>query len=432
MQCLRRIVVMGILLCLLGPASLAAEQIERTTEGFGPSREEAVVEALLEAVQQVKGMSLSGTERMRSSFLESFSSQNGEQSSQTQMSQAQQADIQKTTQGIIQSYEVLQAHRIQDRPGWKARVRVQIPEYETPGLSPDNRRKLAVIPFQSPQQRFAQPQGQVSAEEISRNLAQKLVTELTQARRFTVVDREYVRQYQQEKQLLLSGDAPVEEEMRLGEVLGVDYLLLGTIADYRIAREPYTIEVSGETGYDIQADFQVDYRILVMATRQIKWSDSVHVHLSEAELQNLQRPSVPFVHDALVTRAAQDIARSSLGNIYPIRIVQVDAQRVVLNQGGVTLEPGYVCDVYRPGDKVTDPYSGESLGRTENWAGQIEIQRVTAKKSYAELVQGSAEDIQKGYICRRVGPEEKMDPQGQGETTDVQSTSDGGVVLPFD
>ena len=405
----------------------------REISAFGVSKKEAVVNALIEAIQQVKGVKLSGVERMRSSMMEVDTTKNGVNTYSASMSNMQHQEITKITQGIISSYEVLNFSKTSNG-GWETIVKVHIPIYKTPGISPHSRRKIAIIPFRTTRTSYNFWGGHIASSEISRQFTQKLITEMTQTRRFTVLDREYMEEFLQEKNLVLSADAPVAEQMKVGEVLGVDYLLIGTISEANLKRTPYTIQVTGETGFEYSASFIADYRIMVMATRQIKWSDSVILSLEDAEI-NRMVPNLRTeqLQQVLLTKAAKQIIHKAMSNIYPIRVVKVQSNgEIILNQGGVTVKNGEILDVFSEGQKVIDSYTGESLGSSESWIATIEISRVIPKMSYARVVKGEYSLIKNGSICRRQAEKSKQSSHTPGRTTDVQSTSGGGVVLPFD
>jgi hypothetical protein len=258
---------------------------------------------------------------------------------------------------------------------------------------------------------------------------------MTQTRRFTVLDREYIEEFLREKNLVLSADAPLSEQMKIGEVLGVDYLLVGTITEASQKQIPYTIQVTGETGYDYSASFVADYRIMVMATRQIKWSDSVTISLGDAKIKRMAPSLRPEkIQQSLLGKAAQQIVHRAIENIYPIRVVKVQPNgELILNQGGVTVSVGETLDVFIKGERIVDPYTGESLGSSETWAATIKIVRVIPKMSYAHVIKGQLATIQNGSICRRLAEKNNQTPRNSaGRKTDVQTTSGGGAVLPFD
>jgi hypothetical protein len=205
---------------------------------------------------------------------------------------------------------------------------------------------------------------------------------------------------------------PLEEQMHIGQVLGVDYMLVGTISNLELKRTAYEIKTLGKTGYQTKAKFIADYRIIVMATRQVKWSDSVTLNLGTDALRRLVPSDDPeLIQHALLEEGARIIAHKALANIYPIRIsaIQPDGT-LILNQGGMTVSEGELFDIFNVGDKVIDAYSGESLGAAETWVATAKVDRVLAKMSYATVTKGSHEKIRVKDICRRL-KEQKSKPK---------------------
>lgn len=58
------------------------------------------------------------------------------------------------------------------------------------------------------------------------------VTELVKSRKFVVVEREKINAIMQEKGLTLSGDVDAKTAMRIGKLLGVNYMLTGALTEY--------------------------------------------------------------------------------------------------------------------------------------------------------------------------------------------------------
>src|SRR3954449_11538894 len=58
------------------------------------------------------------------------------------------------------------------------------------------------------------------------------VTELVKSGKFRVVDREKLEAMMQEKHLTQSGDIDSKTAMKLGKILGVNYLLTGAVTEY--------------------------------------------------------------------------------------------------------------------------------------------------------------------------------------------------------
>jgi curli biogenesis system outer membrane secretion channel CsgG len=62
------------------------------------------------------------------------------------------------------------------------------------------------------------------------------VTELVKSGKFRVVEREQLEALMQEKNLTLSGDVDPKTAMKLGKLLGLNYLLAGSVTEYGSTR----------------------------------------------------------------------------------------------------------------------------------------------------------------------------------------------------
>jgi len=401
-------------------------------QGVGTTLSEAVQNGLIEAVKQSKGVNIESQKVFTKNIRESSLSTSESSLHNIKIDEHSQSLVREATQGLVQEYRIVESSLVKHNE-WVTKLAVKLVSYKTPGISPHGRRKIAVIPFRSTKSSFTLNGVAMASSEVSRRFSQALVTELTQSRRFTVLDREYMEEFLREKSLILSGNTPVSELMKIGEVLGVDYLLIGTISEVYQRQTPYAIQVTGEKGYEYSASFVADYRIIVMATRQVKWADSVNIIINDSEIKKLS-PSLKIeeIKHILFSKTAKNIIHKAMENIYPIRVVKVQPNgEIILNQGGITVEDGEIFDVFTEGGKVTDPYTKESLGSSETWVASIKISRVLAKMSYSKVVEGEISLIQNGSICRRQ-KEKSQQLDSPGKTTDVQIIPHGGVVLPFD
>jgi len=406
----------------------AAEEIEvRTVTSIGSSRQEAIINGLIEVIHQTQGVSVDSTQALRTSFHQVFGEENGQTSEDTEITQNQERAILTKAKGYIKAYKVLSIHRLQDRTGWEATIRVEIPRYEGPGISPKSRRSLAVLPVKSTLQSYSIFDQSILGADASHKLTQHLVNQFTQSRRFTVLDRESMAPYLDEKRLLLSGDALMEEQLKLGQVLGTDYMLIVELFALEAHQQSHENKLIGKNSVNLYGSVSVNFRVAVAATRQIKWSDSLTLTFNNDSLLALAHTdTVESVADGLLSAAADAVATASLDNIYPLQIVALRGDGgVVLNQGGIRLKVGDILDVYAKGEQVTEVYSKESLGRLETWIAQIQIEKVLPKMSEGFLIQGDYEKVAVGNILRKV-------PAGQRQEAPVQQKTRQGVKLPFD
>lgn len=437
MGLIKKIIFVCIIILLNSGIAFADKEItEFDVTGEGASYKDALQDALVNGISQQYGFKLKSESERQTKTREWSKSVNDQVSTLNEIDIKSQGKIDLKTEGFVQNYDII-SKSINSSDLYEVVVHIKIAKYKTPGISPESRRKIAIIPFRTTKTSYIFNEDNIPSYEISRQFSQKLVTELTQTRRFTVLDREYMEEFLREKNLILSADAPVSEQMKIGNVLGVDYLLIGTISEANQIQTPYTIQVTGETGYDYSASFIADYRIIVMATRQIKWADSVTLSLGSAEIKNMV-PSLSSdqIQQALLSKAAKDIVYKATEDIYPIRVVNVQPNgEIILNQGGVTISKGDELEIFANGENIVDPYTKESLGAAESWVATIKISRVIPKMSYATVVKGNISSIKNDDICRRKFEENNSSLQEQettGMTTDVETTNGGGVILPFD
>ncbi len=275
-----------------------------------------------------------------------------------------------------------------------------------------------------------------TARDISSKLAQRLSVGLSQTNKFAVLDREYIAEFAQNRNILISDDSPIEEKARLGEVLGADYMIVGTISDARLRIKQRTSRVIGRPIREYEVDYVFDYRLIVAPTRQVKLADTVNIALEKDQVKVLVKRWRPEdldyreMIDNLTTKVANQVVDNIIDRLYPIRIASKDIEgRVIINQGGKRISKGSVLEVLIQGKEIFDIDTKESLGRTENLIATIKIEKVTPTISYARIIKGDFDKISEGLICRLKKVEFKVP---EGAKSSIKRTPQGGVKLPFD
>jgi curli biogenesis system outer membrane secretion channel CsgG len=409
-------------------ADVVTTSSTRTIEGtgLGLSRKEAINNALVEAIGQLNGVSIEKQIIVDDSSVESSS---GDKSSYKYNSK-----ISKITRGKVDSYSIVSVEEIFDGK-YEAVVEVKkttrTTKFKSPGISHKNRRKIAVMPFYTASSNYKVGDKRYSAAKMSLMVSQALTTDITQSRRFAVVDRTYAYNMASELNLINSKHVPVSQKVKLGQILGADYLLVGTIQSASMSNKTNVNQSTGQADSKNMAEFIVDYRVIVVGTSQIKWSDTAVI---EVELKS--GSSEDIMLQRAINNLSNDITKKLLGNIYPMRVVKVTSiGEVILNQGGSLLHRGDIYNVFKIGDKIYDPYTKESLGREETKVAQIEISKVNPKNSYAKVLDSKVSMVKKGYICRP-----QSDAKHSSVVVDnkdwrkasVEVQDGGGVKLPFD
>ena len=97
------------------------------------------------------------------------------------------------------------------------------------------------------------------------------VTELVKSGKFRVVEREQLEALMQEKNLSLSGDVDPKTAIRVGKLLGVNYLLTGAVTEYG------TTDVSGGGGGVFAGKRKfvaaLNARLIDTSTGEVPWAD---------------------------------------------------------------------------------------------------------------------------------------------------------------
>ena len=421
------VVLLTLFLGLTLQAQTTAETVE--TEGVGITHNQAIANALAEAIRQVTGTAIDNTRAVESALARVSTTVNGENTSTTTVSEQTNERLSMLTKGAVKTYRILSSDKQQDG-SWKVRLTAEITRYQTPGLSPDTRRKIAMIPFTSREKSFTVGTSQVLAATVTDDLLSDFNLHFTQSRRFAVLTRTDNSELSAEKRLL-EANSPASEMAKLGQTLGLDYMVVGNVKQLYVAPvQTATIAVSGATISGIDRAFiDLDYRIVVVATSQIKWADNLSIELTPQELAQTNR-DVRTAYRFLMQNAGLGIA-AAMDNIYPINGVKILSNgELVLDRGGSLIMPGALYDVYRLGEEITNPVNGESLGPTEERIATVQITRVDSKLSYAGLLKGygqiSADDVQRGIILR---PSQITLPAAQPS---APPASRPVIKLPFD
>ncbi len=356
-------VAVAVLLASARPAM--AETLTVEAQGVGATRQEAVAAGLVSALEQVTGVRLEAARRAQ----QSLSSVIDEGSARTTVSEGFQQEIRQASGGVVRSYQI---HAVEEEGrGFLARLTVSVERFAAPGLPTQDRRRLVTMP---PQNLAGAQPADVAA------LRDAITSYFVQTRRFAVLDRENEAAYRSEMALLRSADVPLAETVRIGQMLGADYMLLTKLRRLESFSNERTLPVTGERVVNAGTAIVLDFSILDVATRQIKWAGQAGV---EAQGD---------VAAALAAGAAA-LGEKVTSGIFPLRVLQVTAGRyVTINQGGDTVRVGQTYTANFLGDEMFDPYTKEPLGRAETHVATIRVMRVDPKLSYGELIAGALPD----------------------------------------
>ncbi len=429
------IFIIALLLC--SNALSATKTIVRETKGHGVTRDEAIKKALAEAVAQAKGVKISSEDYEFGYRSASADIDRKDTSKKVEFDavsvQTGGTAVKTEIEGLVKTYEVLNEKKL-DENTYEVTLKVWVYDYESPVQTTKD--KLAIMPVKALAKQYQFGTYTMSAGELALQLAQKLSIALTETNKFAVLDREYIMDFAHNRNILLSDDSPLEEKAKLGEVLGADYMIVGTISDAKLQIKEKTTSAIGHPIREYEVDFVFDYRLIVGPTRQVTLSDTVNIALETEEVKKLVKEWEPSdldyreLIDNLTTMVANQVAATIIDKLYPIRIAGIDANgRVIINQGGKRILTGLLLDVFAEGKEVLDFDTKESLGKTEILVATIKVNKVSPNFSYTELTEGDLSKISEGLICR---PKTIVEKPDEAPKTNIERTPSGGVKLPFD
>lgn len=241
------------------------------------------------------------------------------------------------------------------------------------------------------------------------------VTELVRRGNFRVMEREQLAAIMEEKHLSLSGDIDPKTAVKLGKMIGVEYLIAGAVTELGVADRDVNVP-SGLFGGRLPSvnvrsqkmDAAVDARAFSTSTGEIVWADSAGESTSDSsvyvagagggvedhrKLDRLLRPVVVKLADSL---GEKKISTSGLGGASDAsgiagKIAKAIGSMLYVNVGSEAgVKEGDEFDVIRPGEVIKDPDTGEVLGANEMRVGRIRINAVMGPRlSKASPVSGS-------------------------------------------
>lgn len=387
-----RRLLLGALLALCFAVSGQAQEmaggarfVSTTAEGTGPTRDAALTSALLAAVEQVTGVQV-GT---RDVLARSFALILTDRSETVVVSETVRQEIARISGGLVRSYRVTDVRP--DGNNTTVRIEAEIAVFRATQDQAATRRRIAVAEFRDQNGR---------QNVFGDQLRERLVQYLTQSRRFAVLDRSNLAAYDREM-ATLAADSPLTERVRIGQVLGTDYVVVGRMRSVGQVRQETFISITGETVVRQFARGNLDFQVIEIATRQVLWAGQINTGTNANLNQTL---------DSMVTQLGREVTQS----VYPLRLVRMDnPEELILNQGGVTVTTGQRFRAMLLGEEITDPYTRESLGRVERETALIQVMRVDDRLSYARLIGGVLPPQGQDVVLRLAPPAPPPPPRPQ-------------------
>lgn len=268
--------------------------------------------------------------------------------------------------------------------------------------------RVAVLEFKNKAQGYSWYQAGQAAQDM-------LVTELVKKGEFRVMEREQLAAIMEEKHLSLSGDIDPKTAVKVGKMIGVEYLITGAVTELgvadRSANVPGGIFGGRLPSVNVRSqrmDAAVDARAFSTSTGEIVWADTARESTSDSSVyvagagggvddhRKVDRILRPVVVKLAESLSQKKLTTSGLGGATDAsgvagKIARADGGTIYLNVGSEAgVKEGDEFDVFRMGEPIKDPDTGEVLGANERKVGRIKVNAVMGPRlSKASGVSGS-------------------------------------------
>jgi hypothetical protein len=339
--------------------------------GNGLTEAAAIKDAIIEAVGQVSGERITSR---RTAETSSSESSNG--ASEFKASFDQRVD--SLIQGVVKSSRTLSVNRDAVTNLFKAEVEVGVSTFKQSEQL--KRIKLAIVQGSMGLPRSLGSDTQSFMQALINGASDKLVT----AQIFAILDRQQREAAQKEYSLITSGRTGVENYVRLQSAAVADFLVVIDVSEYVPGKSILGSDRAKAVARAIVYDYtsgQIRQSVNATATRIMRDGSNV----------------------GLGSQLGAELAERIIDNVFPARVIAIEADRPIINAGFGQFDVGDLVQVLRQGKALKDPYTQESLGVAEIPVAQGVIEMVMPKAAIVKISSGDIlSDLKTvSYIVRR-------------------------------
>jgi curli biogenesis system outer membrane secretion channel CsgG len=357
------------------------ETVKVNAEGYGGSASEAVAEAMQMAILQVNGASIDMTTVKASFGLDVTTNQ----SSASMRAEAFADAVRTRSGGVIQNFRIVAMDEpLLPKGKYKASIEAGIAKFVVPAEL--KKIKLVVAPLRFDRASIPIGDRMVPAAEVGAELRQRIQDALVNTGRFAVLDREFSPEIQQELDMISTGAAPTAEIAKLSQAVTADLIWTGRINNLAYNRHARQLRSSDRQLVSYSGGWSVSQKLVNVATRQVMTGETLKGEAPSTAPTTLGTGvNSGKVLGGMADDLVGSVVASILSRTFPITVIALQGQNVVLSQGGQALRAGSRYAMVVMGTEMKDPQTGQSLGRVESPCCELVIDRVTPNLSYGHL-----------------------------------------------
>ena len=191
-----------------------------------------------------------------------------------------------------------------------------------------------------------------------------------------------------------------------GMLENADYLVIPTVQDFVFYRSAKP--VPNMASKYIRRDsgrLEINAQVLDTSTGAIKTTFYMKSSFAtKDQVVNTKSGAPSKTHfTRMAKKVSAQMADQLVDTVFPMRVLNSQNKQVWINRGqDGGLKKGDKLNVYRPGEALIDPDTGENLGSAETFLAEVKVTRVNPKFTIAEITGKNPESpILKGDILRK-------------------------------
>ncbi len=233
------------------------------------------------------------------------------------------------------------------------------------------------------------------------SMESQMIDALHGTRKFKVIARSDLEKIlkEQDLQRSLSG----EDDMNAFKLAGCKYVVVTTVDDFQDVKE----QLKGENGEVLATKRTLTLSAVtkIYKTKTAELEESANLSLEKTwkkeHMSGVDREGEPS--DKLIqkisTQMAEKVAYRVTDVIFPAKVIAITGDTLMINRGdGTNIESGQLWRVFKTGEKIVDPDTGQVLGKKEKPVGKVKVTEVRPKFARAKIV--ADKGIEKHHVLR--------------------------------
>ncbi|MEJ1959759.1 MAG: CsgG/HfaB family protein [Nitrosomonadales bacterium] len=393
-------------------------------EGFGETAATATTDAMKTAILQVNGTTIdAGSVRVKYGL----DVTDGKDAVSLRASEFAEMVAQKSG-GAITNFKIINIAEPKESVGiYKVIIEANIAHFTAPSDSKKIKVVVASIHFDSPS--FVIGSESIPAQKVAEDITQQVATALTNTGRFSVLDRDSGADIEKELNMIKEGKTSSAETGKLGQSITADIIWIGTINTLAYNRHTRQLRTSDRELVSYSGGWDVAQKLVNVATRQVMISDTLKGNAPDVDPTTMSSGiNANQVLLDMESEIVNEVVTSILARTFPITVVSLEGNTVVLSQGGESVKTGSRYAMVKLGKEMKDPQTGESLGRIESPCCEVVIDKTTPKLSYGHLenVKVSLDGIPDGGL--QLSEQIKTAPTNAPETESKVAISSEKII----